>query len=80
MIILHLVSVLHQTNCCSAPDYHQFNLSYSSSDYYILENNSVLKAVLKYKRIQKKEYQTVRVEPFGEDRVLCYCRLLATGS
>uniref|UniRef100_A0A3B5MQ76 Dipeptidyl peptidase like 10 n=1 Tax=Xiphophorus couchianus TaxID=32473 RepID=A0A3B5MQ76_9TELE len=40
----------------------QFNLSCSSSDYYILENNSVLKAVLKNKRIQKKEYQTVRVE------------------
>uniref|UniRef100_A0A3B5PU05 Dipeptidyl peptidase like 10 n=1 Tax=Xiphophorus maculatus TaxID=8083 RepID=A0A3B5PU05_XIPMA len=47
----------------------QFNLSWSSSDYYILENNSVLKAVLKNKRIQKKEYQTVRVEPFVD--VLC---------
>ncbi|MEQ2229130.1 hypothetical protein ILYODFUR_015754, partial [Ilyodon furcidens] len=34
------------------------------TDYYILENNSLLKAVLKYKRIQLMDFRTVPVEHF----------------
>ncbi|KAM7407888.1 hypothetical protein PAMA_003581 [Pampus argenteus] len=33
-------------------------------DYYILENNSLLKAALKYKRIQLTDYRTVPMEHF----------------
>uniref|UniRef100_A0A3Q3Q540 Dipeptidyl peptidase like 10 n=1 Tax=Monopterus albus TaxID=43700 RepID=A0A3Q3Q540_MONAL len=33
-------------------------------DYYILENNSVLKAALKYKRIQLSDFRTVTMEHF----------------
>ncbi|TKS67534.1 Inactive dipeptidyl peptidase 10 [Collichthys lucidus] len=33
-------------------------------DYYILENNSLLKAALKYKRIQRTEFRTVPMEHF----------------
>ncbi|XP_054909084.1 inactive dipeptidyl peptidase 10-like [Poeciliopsis prolifica] len=46
--------------------------SLNNSNYYILENNSVLKAVLKYKRIQKKEYHTIRVEPFDFPLQICF--------
>uniref|UniRef100_A0A3Q3LKL2 Dipeptidyl peptidase like 10 n=1 Tax=Mastacembelus armatus TaxID=205130 RepID=A0A3Q3LKL2_9TELE len=34
------------------------------TDYYILENNSLLKAALKYKRIQLTDFRTVPVEHF----------------
>uniref|UniRef100_A0A8C2K6H1 Dipeptidylpeptidase IV N-terminal domain-containing protein n=1 Tax=Cyprinus carpio TaxID=7962 RepID=A0A8C2K6H1_CYPCA len=36
-----------------------------SSDYYILENNSVLRAALRYKRIQLLEYRSVQTDHFG---------------
>uniref|UniRef100_A0A8C4H6H7 Dipeptidyl peptidase like 10 n=1 Tax=Dicentrarchus labrax TaxID=13489 RepID=A0A8C4H6H7_DICLA len=39
-------------------------------DYYILENNSLLKAALKYKRIQLMDFRTVPMEHFGENKVL----------
>uniref|UniRef100_A0A8C4H5P7 Dipeptidyl peptidase like 10 n=1 Tax=Dicentrarchus labrax TaxID=13489 RepID=A0A8C4H5P7_DICLA len=45
-------------------------------DYYILENNSLLKAALKYKRIQLMDFRTVPMEHFGENKVLVsilYC-------
>lgn len=35
------------------------------SDYYILENNSLLKAALKTKRIQLTDFRTVPTEHFG---------------
>ncbi|KAF3695170.1 Inactive dipeptidyl peptidase 10 Dipeptidyl peptidase IV-related protein 3 [Channa argus] len=38
-------------------------------DYYILENNSLLKAALKYKRIQLTDFRTVPMEHFGENKV-----------
>ncbi|XP_072301344.1 inactive dipeptidyl peptidase 10-like isoform X2 [Eucyclogobius newberryi] len=38
--------------------------SLDTSNYYILENNSVLKATLKYKRIQLTEFRTVPIEHF----------------
>lgn len=49
------------------------------SDYYILENNSLLKAALKYKRIQLTDFRTVQMEHFGENKVLfsilfLYCK------
>uniref|UniRef100_A0A9J8AEW9 Dipeptidyl-peptidase 10 (Non-functional) n=1 Tax=Cyprinus carpio carpio TaxID=630221 RepID=A0A9J8AEW9_CYPCA len=34
-------------------------------NYYILENNSVLKAALRYKRIQLLEYRSVQTDHFG---------------
>lgn len=37
------------------------------TDYYILENNSLLKATLKYKRIQLTDFRTVSMEHFGEN-------------
>lgn len=37
-------------------------------DYYILENNSPLKAALKYKRIQLTDFRTVPTEHFGEKK------------
>lgn len=37
-------------------------------DYYILENNSLLKAALKYKRIQLADFRTVPTEHFGEKK------------
>lgn len=39
-------------------------------DYYVLENNSLLKAALKYKRIQLTDFRTVPTEHFGEKRGL----------
>lgn len=36
------------------------------ADYYILENNSQLKAALKYKRIQLTDFRNVPMEHFGE--------------
>lgn len=43
-------------------------------DYYILENNSLLKAALKYKRIQLTDFRTVPTEHFGEkDRLVSIC-------
>ncbi|TNN53562.1 Inactive dipeptidyl peptidase 10 [Liparis tanakae] len=36
------------------------------TDYYILENNSVLKAALMLKRIQMTDFRTVQMEHFGE--------------
>lgn len=39
-------------------------------DYYILENNSLLKAALKYKRIQITDFRTVPTEHFGEKKGL----------
>nr|XP_020475835.1 inactive dipeptidyl peptidase 10 isoform X1 [Monopterus albus] len=38
--------------------------SLNNSNYYILENNSVLKAALKYKRIQLSDFRTVTMEHF----------------
>ncbi|KAK7939024.1 hypothetical protein WMY93_002350 [Mugilogobius chulae] len=38
--------------------------SLDTSNYYILENNSVLKAALRYKRIQLTEFRTVPIEHF----------------
>uniref|UniRef100_A0A3B4GG66 Dipeptidyl peptidase like 10 n=1 Tax=Pundamilia nyererei TaxID=303518 RepID=A0A3B4GG66_9CICH len=35
------------------------------TNYYILENNSLLKAALKYKRIQLTDFRTVPMEHFG---------------
>lgn len=47
-------------------------------DYYILENNSLLKAALKYKRIQLTDFRTVPTEHFGENKALVsICRLNA---
>lgn len=36
------------------------------SDYFILENNSLLKAALRYKRIQNIEYKTLQTDRFGK--------------
>lgn len=36
-------------------------------DYFILENNSLLKMALKYKRIQLTDFRTVPMEHFGEN-------------
>jgi len=59
---------------------HRFwNISYFKhitlifTDYYILENNSLLKAALKYKRIQLTDFRTVPIEHFGENKVLAFC-------
>eukprot|EP00064_Thunnus_orientalis_P003778 superscaffoldBa00000322_g3789 len=38
--------------------------SLNNSNYYILENNSLLKAALKYKRIQLTDFRTVQMEHF----------------
>lgn len=38
------------------------------TDYYILENNSLLKAALKYKRIQLTDFRNVPMEHFGEKK------------
>ncbi|XP_070693812.1 inactive dipeptidyl peptidase 10-like [Pempheris klunzingeri] len=38
--------------------------SLNNSNYYILENNSLLKAALKYKRIQLTDFRTVAMEHF----------------
>lgn len=46
------------------------------TDYYILENNSLLKAALKYKRIQLTDFRTVAMEHFGENKVLVSLLLL----
>lgn len=47
-------------------------------DYYILENNSLLKAALKYKRIQLTDFRTVPTEHFGEKKEsLSICTLSA---
>lgn len=47
-------------------------------DYYILENNSLLKAALKYKRIQLADFRIVPTEHFGEKKALVsICRLNA---
>lgn len=35
-------------------------------DYFILENNSLLKAALRYKRIQITEYKTLQTDRFGK--------------
>lgn len=46
------------------------------TDYYILENNSLLKMALKFKRVQLTDFRTVQMEHFGENNVLvsiCYC-------
>lgn len=43
------------------------------TDYYILENNSLLKATLKYKRIQLTDFRTVPMEHFGENEDLFLC-------
>lgn len=40
------------------------------SDYIILENNSLLRATLKYKRIQRTHFEMVPVESFGENHRL----------
>uniref|UniRef100_A0A8C2AUJ9 Dipeptidyl-peptidase 10 (Non-functional) n=1 Tax=Cyprinus carpio TaxID=7962 RepID=A0A8C2AUJ9_CYPCA len=39
--------------------------SLNTANYYILENNSVLKAALRYKRIQLLEYRSVQTDHFG---------------
>lgn len=41
-------------------------------DYYILENNSLLKAALKYKRIQLTDFRNVPMEHFGENKGLVF--------
>lgn len=58
------------------------------TDYYILENNSLLKAALKYKRIQLTDFRTVPMEHFGEkvfvsllllsvtEQLVLYCRYI----
>ncbi|XP_029314602.1 inactive dipeptidyl peptidase 10 isoform X1 [Cottoperca gobio] len=38
--------------------------SLNNSNYYILENNSLLKAALKFKRIQMTDFRTVQMEHF----------------
>ncbi|XP_059198256.1 inactive dipeptidyl peptidase 10-like isoform X3 [Centropristis striata] len=38
--------------------------SLNNSNYYILENNSLLKSALKYKRIQRTDFRTVEMEHF----------------
>jgi len=38
-------------------------------DYYILENNSQLKAALKFKRILLTDFPTLQMEHFGEHQV-----------
>ena len=43
------------------------------TDYYILENNSQLKAALKSKRILLTDFRTVQIEHFGKNQhSLCY--------
>lgn len=46
------------------------------TDYYILENNSLLKAALKYKRIQLTDFRAVPIEHFGESKILVSVLLL----
>lgn len=47
-------------------------------DYYILENNSLLKAALKSKRIQRTDFRTVPTEHFGEKKgLVSICSLRA---
>lgn len=46
-------------------------LSSVLTDYYILENNALLKAALKYKRIQLTDFRTVSMEHFGENKGFC---------
>uniref|UniRef100_A0A673Z789 Dipeptidyl peptidase like 10 n=1 Tax=Salmo trutta TaxID=8032 RepID=A0A673Z789_SALTR len=41
-------------------------------DYYILENNSLLKAALKIKRIQMTDFRTIQMEHFGLPQALFY--------
>lgn len=43
-------------------------LPLSWPDYYILENNSQLKAALKYKRVQLTDFRNVPMEHFGEEQ------------
>lgn len=38
------------------------------TDYYILDNNSLLKAALKFKRVQLTDFRTVSMEHFGEKK------------
>uniref|UniRef100_A0A7N6AR48 Dipeptidyl peptidase like 10 n=1 Tax=Anabas testudineus TaxID=64144 RepID=A0A7N6AR48_ANATE len=40
------------------------HIAFIFTDYYILENNSLLKAALKYKRIQLTDFRTVPIEHF----------------
>lgn len=42
--------------------------SLAFSDYFILENNSVLKAALNIKRIQLTDFRTVSIGHFGEKK------------
>lgn len=42
------------------------------TDYYILDNNSLLKAALKYKRIQLTDFRTVSMEHFGENERIAF--------
>ncbi|CAG11216.1 unnamed protein product, partial [Tetraodon nigroviridis] len=46
--------------------------SFDTSNYYILENNSLLKAALKYKRIQVPDFRTVPTEHFDLPLKLSY--------
>uniref|UniRef100_A0A4W6EZW4 Dipeptidyl peptidase like 10 n=1 Tax=Lates calcarifer TaxID=8187 RepID=A0A4W6EZW4_LATCA len=48
------------------------------TDYYILENNSLLKAALKYKRIQLTDFRTVPMEHFVY--LICLCSALFSDS
>ena len=44
-------------------------------DYYILENNSQLKAALKSKRILLTDFRTVQIEHFGKNQLSLFCVL-----
>uniref|UniRef100_A0A669CE01 Dipeptidyl peptidase like 10 n=1 Tax=Oreochromis niloticus TaxID=8128 RepID=A0A669CE01_ORENI len=55
----HIILHCKGSNFCTLSSFKHIALIFT--DYYILENNSLLKAALKYKRIQLTDFRTVSV-------------------